>query len=167
VPDQLAIEPRDRLGIASVMARRNVEAAAIGARIGLPMPNGARAAFSGSRTVVGTGAGTWLLFEEEAASDFADILQEQLAGLASVSDQSSAYSVQRISGAASRRLLQRGAAIDLHPESFGPGAAAVTVFAHIGVILWQVDQQPTYEIATFRSYTESFRHWLEQSLVAL
>jgi sarcosine oxidase subunit gamma len=167
VLDRLTIEPRTGLGIASVMARSIADPTAISTHIGLAPPNGPRAVWAGKRTILGTGPGTWLLLEEEAPADFADVLQKELAGLASVADQSSAYNVHRLTGADARRLLQRGAAIDFHPDGFGPGAAASTLIAHIGVMLWQVDDRPTYDIAMFRSYTESFIHWLDEACAAL
>jgi methylglutamate dehydrogenase subunit D len=41
------------------------------------------------------------------------------------------------------------------------------VIAHIGVILWQLDDAPTFEVATFRSYAFSFRRWLDATAAAL
>lgn len=156
----LAITPRDHLGIASVMARKGVDSEAIGTALNADMGGGPHAIFTGMRTVVGTGPGTWLVIEEAASPDYAEALTDALTGLASVSDQSSAYVVQRLSGSGARAVLQRGVALDLHPEVFRIGMAATTVIAHIGVILWQVDDAPTYDIATSRSYAGSFRHWL-------
>lgn len=163
----LTIEARDGLGIASLMARRGIAAAAIGAVLGFDLPTSPRAVFAGARTAIGTGPGTWLIVEEGAAPDFAERLADLLAGLASVSDQSSSYAVQRLSGPHARTLLQRGAAIDFHPAAFGPGSAATTVIARIGVILWQTDDFPSYDVATFRSYAGSFRHWLDLGVAAL
>ena len=73
----------------------------------------------------------------------------------------------RLSGDGARQLLQRGAAIDLHPSVFAAGGGAVTMIAHVGVIFWQVDDRPTYDIATFRSYADNFRHWLDESAASL
>jgi sarcosine oxidase subunit gamma len=84
-----------------------------------------------------------------------------------VSDQSSGYVVYRLAGPAARTLLQRGAAIDLHPAAFPPRAAAVTMIAHLGVILWLADEAPTFEVAVFRSFAGSFQHWLETAGQAL
>ncbi|GAA0313228.1 hypothetical protein GCM10009087_24280 [Sphingomonas oligophenolica] len=167
MPDPFSAEPRNRLGIASVMARKGIAAAEICAALGARMPDRPLATFIGGRTVVGTGPGTWLVTEEDAAPDFAETLQQVLAGLASVSDQSGGYAVQRLSGPAARTVLQRGAAIDFHPTAFSTGSAATTVIAHIGIIMWQVDEQPTYDVAMFRSYSQSFRHWLNQTVAAL
>lgn len=163
----LSISAREGLGIASVMARKGVDAGAIGAVLGATLPERPAAVFAGGRAIVGTGPGTWLVLEEGAGGDFAEGLAYALAGLAAVSDQSSGYLVQRLSGAGARTLLQRGAAIDFHPDAFRPGSAATTVIAHIGVILWQVDDAPTYEVATFRSFAASFRHWLDETATAL
>ncbi|MFW2852683.1 sarcosine oxidase subunit gamma [Sphingomonas sp. TX0543] len=165
--ERLTIQSREGLGIASVMARKGADPAAISALVGAPMPASPRAAFDGARAVIGTGPGTWLVIEEGAAPDYADALAERLAGLASVSDQSSGYSVLRLSGPDARTLMRRGVAIDVDPVAFEPGSAATTIIAHIGVILWQVDDQPTYDVATFRSYAGSFRHWLDLSVAAL
>ena len=163
----LSITPRENLAIVSAMARKGADAAAIGAVLGATLPDRPAAVFAGRRTIVGTGPGTWLVIEEGGAPDLADTLAEALTGLASISDQSSGYLIQRIAGASARTLLQRGAAIDVHPDAFGPGSAATTVIAHIGVIFWQVDDAPSYDIATFRSYAASFRHWLDVTTAAL
>ncbi|WP_419807898.1 sarcosine oxidase subunit gamma [Sphingomonas sp.] len=165
--EALVVTCRDGLGIAAVMARKGIDAAAIGAALEIEMPRGPRAIFAADRTVIGTGPGTWLLLASPASADHAEVVARTLTGLASVADQSSAYVVQRLSGAGARKLLQRGVGIDLHSDRFGAGSAASTVIAHIGVILWQVDERPTYDIATFRSYASSFRRWLDHTTPTL
>lgn len=165
--DLLKMEVRGSLGIANVMAGRKGSLETMAERLGCVLPVGPQACFAGDLTVVGVGPGAWLVLRENTLPDFADNLQETLAGFAAVSDQSSAYVVHRISGPTARGLLRRGAAIDVHPDAFHPGSAATTVIAHIGVILWQVDEQPTYDLAVFRSYSGSFRHWIEQASAAL
>ena len=163
----LAIEQRLGLGIAAVMARKGASHAAIGAVLGVELPDRAGAAFAQDRAVIGVGPGSWLAVQSAAQPDFANGLAAALIGLASVSDQSSAYRVLRLSGADARTLLQRGLAIDLHPQSFGPGSAAASMIAHVGVILWQVDERPAYDIATFSSYAASFEHWLDATIATL
>ena len=163
MPDLLNITRRGPLALASVMARGGASHNAIGKAIGVDLPDGPRAAFAGGRTVIGTGPGAWLVVDDLGLPEFAELLQERLSGLASVSDQSGAYVINRLTGAGARILLQRGAAIDLHPDHFAAGSAAITVIAHIGVSLWQVNEQPSYDVATFRSFADSFRHWLDKS----
>ena len=163
---ELIVEELSGLGIATVMARKGVTGAAIGAILGVEPPAGPGAAYANDLTIIGTGPESWLVVKANAP-DFANQLSTTLAGLASVSDQSGGYVVTRLAGPQARTVLQRGAAIDFHPDSFRPGSAVTTVIAHIGVIIWQVDEQPSYQIATFRSYTHSFRHWLDTTIAAL
>lgn len=161
VADPFAVESRENPGIAAVMARRGVDHAVIGAALGASLPDGPACVRVGNVTCVGTGPGNWLVVQSEAAPDFAENLAARLEGLASVSDQSSGYHILRLTGAGARTILQRGAAIDFHPDRFQSGSAATTVIAHIGVIIWQVDDQPSYDLAIFRSYAGSFHHWLD------
>jgi methylglutamate dehydrogenase subunit D len=37
---------------------------------------------------------------------------------------------------------------------------AMTAIAHINVHLWQVDEQPTYDLAVFRSFAVALWEWL-------
>lgn len=165
--DMLSIEQRHGVGIAAIMARRHVGTAAVETALGMALPTGPQATTCGAMTIAGYGPSTWLAFEEDASADLAGRLREKLSGLASVSDQSSGYSIFRLAGAKARTLLQRGAAIDFHPDTFSPGSIATTVIAHIGVVIRQVDATPTYDVAMFRSFTGRFRRWLDQSVAAL
>jgi sarcosine oxidase subunit gamma len=122
--------------------------------------------------MIGTGPGSWLAHADAAGGSsgeeaLADVLSLKLAGLASVSDQSSGYRIFRLGGAHARDLLQRGAFIDLHTDRFARGSSAVTVVAHVGVILWQVADDPVYDIAVFRSYADNFLHWFASAKAAL
>ena len=165
--ERLTIEERTGFGLATVMARRGVTPARVGEALGVPAVDGPRWTRAGGLTLLGTGPGCWLVLSEDGAADHAVRLRETLGPLASVSDQSGGYQILRLSGPDARTILQRGAAIDLHPSAFAAGAVATTVIAHIGVILWQLDETPTYEVALFRSYAASFGHWLEATVRAL
>lgn len=149
-------------GIATVMARKGCTADAIGAAVGAEFPAGPAVTCDGTVSVLGTGPGSWLVLGEDQDHEFTERYAEKLAGLASVSDQSSGYAVIELSGPVARRVLQRGAPIDLHPDSFASGSVATTVIAHIGVTIWRNDAPDTFTVAVFRSLYESFRHWLEE-----
>jgi methylglutamate dehydrogenase subunit D len=166
VAEPLLIHVRDGLGLATVMARKGRDAAAVGAALRLAAPESPAYARGEGVGLVGTGPGMWLAIGEGAESDWAESLAERLQGIASVSDQSGAYIVFRLAGPGARALLQQGIAIDLDPAVFGPGAAATSVIAHIGVILWSVDAE-TFDVAIFRSYAASFRHWIEATAAPL
>ncbi|WP_413988610.1 sarcosine oxidase subunit gamma [Labrys okinawensis] len=151
-----------------VLAARKGQAGALAARMeagyGLRLPSGPKRVVSGSLAAIGTGPGTWLLTRDsEASGAFADELTQVLAGIAAVTDQSSGYAMLRIGGPRARDTFAKGLDIDLHRRVFGPGDAAVTACSHIGVMLWQLDDAPTYEIALFRSMAGSFWHWLSES----
>ncbi len=164
----LRIETREGFGLVAVMARKGVGADRIGAALGVDAPViPARKVGAGGVSLIGTGAGTWLAYADGTAPFWADELRIRLDGLASVSDQSSGYVILRLSGTGARTVLQRGMPIDLHEDVFGAGSAATTVISHIGAIVWQLDDEPTYEVATFRSSSDSFRHWLDQAAAAL
>ncbi|MCB2049033.1 MAG: sarcosine oxidase subunit gamma [Novosphingobium sp.] len=165
--EALTVSERTGLGIATVMARRGVDAAAIGAVLGCALPGGPGWRNGGDLSAIGTGPGTWLVMTETGSGDFAEDLTQRFRGLASVTDQSSAYAVFRLSGHDARTLLQRGVSIDLHPAAFAPGSAATSMISHIGVIFWQMDDAPTYEVAVFRSLAGSFRHWLDSVAATL
>lgn len=161
--ERVTVTERTGLGIVSVMQRRGASAAALSAAIGCALPEGPLRAAEGPLSIIGIGPGSWLVMTEDAASDWAEMLQTRLAGLASVSDQSSGYLVQRIAGPGAADLLQRGVAIDLHPAAFPPRSVATSVIAHIGVILWRLDDA-VFDVAIFRSYADSFRRWVDITL---
>ena len=156
--EPVQIIERVGLTMATVMARKGASPAAIGERLGLAPADGPRVSRAGALALIGVGPGVWLAAAEDGRATAE--LAERLAGLASVSDQSSTYRVLRFTGPGAGRLLQKGAFIDLDPHAFPPGAAAVTVIAHVGVTLWKVDAAPTFDVAVFRSYAGSFQHWI-------
>lgn len=165
----LRISEQADLGIATIMSRGLDEqlAQCVSSQFNVELPSGPTRSSYKDISFVGIGPGTWLCCRQGATPTWVGELTSQVAGLASVSDQSSGYTVLRLSGAAARVLLSRGAFIDLDALVFGSGSAAVTDIAHIGVIMWQLDDVPTYEVAIFRSLTESFLHWIEMTSAAI
>jgi sarcosine oxidase subunit gamma len=101
--------------------------------------------------------------ERGGSRDLEIELKKLLGDIANVVDHSDGRVVVRISGPRARDVLVKGIPIDLHPRAFKANDVAITHVSHIGVILWQLDDQPTYELALFRSYADSFVHWLADS----
>jgi sarcosine oxidase subunit gamma len=153
----VVIELGGHVGMASVLA----PAAALGAHYGQALTEAPRSHVIGDLTLIWTAPGQWLA--TSADRNLADRLAADLAGIATVADQSDARAVVRISGPKARDVLAKGCLIDLHPRAFGPGQVAMTAFGHINVMLRQVDDGPTFEIALFRSMAGSFWHWLSAS----
>lgn len=165
--EPVTIEQRTGFGLATVMARKGADASAIGASLGVAARDGPFWTQGEEMMLLGVGPGTWLAHVAQAPADWAAGLRGRLGALASVSDQSGGYTVFRLSGAGARKLLQRGASIDFSPPAFAPGSVATTVIAHIGVIVWQVDDAPVYDIAMFRSFAASCLDWFEATSSAL
>jgi heterotetrameric sarcosine oxidase gamma subunit len=65
----------------------------------------------------------------------------------------------RISGGATRELLAKGIALDLHRSAFQVGASALTGLHHTGIFLERVDDD-AYEIYVQRTYAEWLWDWL-------
>ena len=165
-PD-LAISARESLTMASFGAARGKEAAlrdAILAGYGAELPQSAARVMGVGISFVWAGPDQWLaIAERENGRDLEAELKTLLAGIAAVVDQSDGRVVVRISGTRARDVLAKGVPIDVHPRAFKPGSVAITHASHIGIILWQTDDAPTYEAALFRSYADSFAHWLFES----
>jgi sarcosine oxidase subunit gamma len=153
---RVTLRERTGLSLMSIQVRRGCIgelARLVRERFGVDLPSGPKRVVAGEVAFVGTGPGKWLAIAEHGA-DLA------FAGVAAVVDQSDAWGVVRVEGPAAREALQKLLPIDLHPRAFGPGDAAATSLGHIGVLLWQLDAAPCYEIAAPRSYAGSFCHAL-------
>lgn len=162
----VTVAERTGHGLATLNARKGSGVAlteTMQTAFGLALPMGPKAVKAGDLTLVGTGPGSWLAVQEGGGWRFARDLASQLGPLASVCDQSSGYGVLRVRGPKIRATLAKGLPIDLHPSAFAPGDAAVTLAAHVGAVFWQVDEEPTYDVAVFRSFAGSFAHWLSAS----
>jgi len=88
-------------------------------------------------------------------------LSKQLAGLASVVDQSHGRLTLRIEGPKARDVLAKGTPVDLHPAEFPVGKSALTQMAHVGIHLTRVETD-AYELSLFRGFSESFWEWLTE-----
>lgn len=163
----LAVEPRENLTIASVAAskgKKDALVAAIRAAYGVDLPARPVRVEGVGIAFIWAGPDQWLAVADRGQNRDLEIeLKAPLAGLASVVDHSDGRVVVRISGDRARDVLTKGMPIDLHPRAFRTGDVAITHASHIGTILWQLDEKPTYEVALFRSYVDSFAHWLFDS----
>ena len=163
----LVITELTGLGLATVACRKG-QAAALSAAVrkayGLDLPASSRVAEGAAVRFIGYGPGQWLAVSESLANEaLASELAAKLQGLASVSDQSGGRTVLRVSGNRARDVLAKGLPLDLDPRAFPLGSAATSAISHIGVQLWQADDTRSYDIAIFRSLSESFWRWLTAS----
>jgi sarcosine oxidase subunit gamma len=163
----VTISERAGLGLATVAARKG-QARALQDRVreiyGVDLPQTSRVVTGRAVSFIGYGPGQWLAFSElHPNEELARDLAERLKGLTSVSDQSSGRTIIRLSGPRARDVLAKGLPIDLDPRAFPLGSAATSTISLMGVQLWQAGDTLSYDIAIFRSLSESFWRWLTAS----
>lgn len=146
------------LTLASVAALKGREAEltqAVSSAYGVDLPDGPKRVSSGAVSFVGVGPGKWLA-ASTVGTDFSGLP-------AAVADQSDGRAVFRLSGPKARETLATLVQIDLHPRAFQRGDAVVTHAASIAITLWQVGDEPTYEIVMFRTYAATLWRWLVEA----
>jgi heterotetrameric sarcosine oxidase gamma subunit len=158
---------RDGLGLATILVSKNRLGALsqrIGELFGVELPQSSRRVSAGDVAFASVGPEAWLATRESGGNAFTASLQDEIGSLASVSDQSDAYAVLRLTGPKVLETLAKMIPIDVHPRAFTPGDVASTVAAHIGITLWRLadssDGTPLFEVAVFRSLAVSFWHAL-------
>jgi sarcosine oxidase subunit gamma len=122
----------------------------------------------GKTQVSWNGPNSWMIVasDEEsgrAPGELLKTLQQALADLGAVVDQSHGRCGLRLSGSRARQVMAKNTAIDLHPRAFTPGRCAMTSVAHMNASIVQVDDAPTYDLFVIRSMARSFAHAIEQS----
>ena len=167
-PAGVVVQERVGPRLAHVASRRGREASlgeAVRATFGIDPPKVGRRHAGAQLVLTGIGSGQWLAEvapREPApgAPAIETVLRPALGASAAIVDQSHARIILRLTGPRVRDLLATGLPIDLHPRAFGPGDAAQSIIAHIGVVIWQLDDEPTYELAVPRSLIGSLWNWL-------
>jgi sarcosine oxidase subunit gamma len=159
-----------RAGLATLVARPGRDAALGGAAreaFAVPLPGPGRCAFAGDMTLVWCGPQRWLALHRPPPPEGMEArLSPPLRGLAAVVDQSHGALLLRAGGRRIRDALAKGVPIDLHERAFGVGHAAATAVAAIGLLIWQRDEAPTYELVVARSFAASFWRWLSVASAA-
>jgi sarcosine oxidase, subunit gamma len=119
-------------------------------------PTGASASASGS-LLLGIGPQLWLLIASDGVSpEFAQGKLEVAFDVAV--DVADAWTQFAIVGSASRDLLAKGCALDLHPRVFRQGCCAITRFAQLRCVLHH--NGVGYRLLVGRSYAVSLAEWL-------
>ncbi|WSQ13982.1 sarcosine oxidase subunit gamma [Streptomyces sp. NBC_01231] len=134
----------------------------IGKTLGAPLPRECgRTTASGPHTIVWLGPDEWLVLSQ-AESGLVTAELEGALGSApgSVVDVSANRTTLELSGPAARQVLEKGCPLDLHPRVFGPGRAVSTTVGPIAVVLWKVDEAPTYRLLPRSSFADYLARWL-------
>lgn len=160
-PLRVSLPVRDMV---QVMVRRGQDAALAAAMMqafGIAPPVAGQSAAGADTTAIWIQPGVFML--TGAGGAVATRAAAAFAGIAAVEDQSHGRTTIVVSGPAARAVLARGCRIDLHPRTFGPGRAVTTQMAHVGCLLHQVDDAPTFELTVFSTLAEPFFHWLVEA----
>lgn len=164
------VRERSGVAVASVCARKDKTAelaAKIKARTGLDLPMTPQIAAADHLSFAWTAPGQWLAMADgEDGAIFAADLARDLAGLASVTDQTDGRVILRVSGAHVRDALIKGCMLDLHPTVFQVGDTAMTPVALLNVQITRLPDEASasvFELAAMRSFAINLWHWLESS----
>ncbi|MEU6228935.1 sarcosine oxidase subunit gamma family protein [Streptomyces sp. NPDC047042] len=116
---------------------------------------------SGPHTVLWLGPDEWLIVSQiEVAAVTAELLEALGTDPGSVVDVSANRTTLELSGSAAREVLEKGCPLDLHPRAFAAGQAVSTTVGPIAVLLWQVDETPTYRLFPRSSFADYLARWL-------
>lgn len=144
---EVRLEELFDLGLATVQARRNGRSA-IEAWFGAPLPDGPARRRSGALALTGTAPEAWLCAWTGPEPAWPEG--------ASVTDQSDAWRVFRLTGPGARDALAHSVYLDLSARAFAPDAYAAPTVAHMRILLWAAPDGDGFEIAVPRSSTDSF-----------
>lgn len=111
----------------------------------------------GSTRCVWAGPDDWFVMDTGCpalkTADLQQRLQTPLNGRHNaVTDVSSGYRVLSLRGVAAREVLAQGCPLDLHPRSFQTGTSAGTHYFKASVWLWQVEDEPSFQMLVRRSF---------------
>ena len=137
---------------AAILPRRNgmeMLAEALRTTLGLALPALGRWERSGDLTLVRTAPHQVLALRER--DGLFDELEAAVGAHAGVVDLSDARACVRVDGNGAREVLARLVPLDLHPRAMRAGCAANTLAGHVGVLVLQRDDAPSYELLVQRS----------------
>lgn len=130
-----------------------LDAAKQALRVALPLDAGTARDGTALR-IVRVGPDDWFVIGGHGEADaLMRRLRTGLAGLhAAATDVSSGYTVLRLSGDPVREVLAQGCPLDLHPRAFRAGQAAGSHWFRASVWLWQLGDEPGFELLVRRSF---------------
>jgi methylglutamate dehydrogenase subunit D len=156
---------RSGLGIARIVARKEQRARLaelFRSGFGMELPHGPRRVSHEDVGIAGLGPETWLATCNGAGNGFAESLRQALGDCASVSDQSDAYAILRLTGPRVRAALSKLTPIDIHPRNFPVNSVAQTICGYVNVTLWRLEDtargDPVFEIWVAGSLAASLHH---------
>ena len=132
--------------------------------VGLDAPKpGAATMSSGAAALWIKPASCLVIADGNPEGELARKLMAAAAAGVAIVDQSHGKAILTLSGARARSVMAKGCRLDLHARAFRPGQTAVTQIAHIGCIILQRDEAPTYDLIVPATFARAFLDWLTTS----
>ena len=149
----IAMAPPLRLVAVRVRAEDGATRTTLADAWGAALPDGPRrpVAAKGFRIFWIAPDHLWAMADAEPDAVDAARLRETLRDRhIAVLDITDSRTIFRVAGAGAREVLAGATGVDLHPRAFTTGAAALTRFAALPVLLTQVSDGPAFEIVADR-----------------
>lgn len=128
---------------------------------GLTVPTLGRWEASDGLTLVRTAPHQILALRDSEGDVLFEELSTALGADVGVMDLSDARIAVQLGGPGARDALAQLLPLDFHPRAMQAGSAASTLAAHVGVLLLQLDDAPTYELLCHRSLGNNLLRALE------
>jgi methylglutamate dehydrogenase subunit C len=153
-PNTLRVEPSGLLEIVARRAQIVVLSALLEAKLGIAFPEPGRA------TSIATCAALWIGPERSLlladATIMAAIREAVTPVRAALIDQSSGYTIWRLTGPDARSVLTRICRIDLHDRVFDIDNVARTIMAQVPTILHSIDGDASFRLIVPRTFSCAF-----------
>lgn len=126
-------------------------------------PVGQSVVATGGERLIRTGQDQAMVLLAHASPDAEPVIRAGLSGAVYTTDQTDAWVMLAIEGPAARRALERICPLDLHPDAFGPDAAARTIMEHLGTLIIRTGAE-AFLLLSASSSAGSFLHAVELSV---
>jgi len=156
-PNSLLVDILTNKTLHQIMAFQDKEDA-ISKALGFELPAAGQSTGHENSTLRWAGLNCWYIESDDNYSAIATKLES----IASVTNQSDAFSVLRISGVSTAPILLKGCGIDFDISEFPIGKSAVSQVAHTRVHISRLDEND-FQLLVPASYASSFWEWLELS----
>ena len=106
----------------------------------------------------------WLIVNPSIDTEEVRSLQNHISDIHALAlDVSDRWTAINVSGKKAIDVLSKGTAIDLDNSVFGSGACAQTTLWTVNVIIYQIDEKPTFDIFVDSTMAKFLWQWLEHS----
>ena len=131
--------------------------------VGMP-PSGTYATSAdGKSRIIRTAPDQLFVLFDHDTPDAREVVQAATGAAFWSTDQTDVWCALNISGPMTRTALERLCPLDLHPDVFGPNAAARTVMEHMGAMIMRTGDD-AFLLMSARSSAATFLHALETSI---